>query len=702
VSSALPGPPEQWVRRILLPWTFVQSPARRLVECLTAVYSKAGGVNGSAIYLNGQLVAPFTDQTTVGTDALAAVRIGLDGDDNFYNGDIAEMIIYNRKLTACEITQVNRYLNIKYGVSFSAVNVTAGGATSFAEGGTVTLSSSTTGTAYQWLKNNVAIGGANTNTYLANTAGNYRLAVTNSCIDTSAAITVTTTIPAPPSTALKLDGVDDYIDCGSTVSAPGIKTLECWVKFASLSGVQEIVSKSRNSNGIELLVYSNNLAFFCMNTASNVSHIDYPVSNLSTDKWYHIAATWNGADRTTMALYVNGVPVGTRTDAGDVGVTGVSDPGAGTKLMVGNWNDGARFLNGGIDEVRVWDKLRTQAELRATAYDTLPRSSAGLLAYLRMDQGLAGGNNTAITTMKDYSNNNLVCNLSNFSMTGTSSNAVESYAMVAPFPQTATSLTNTGFTANWSSSAVGVVNNYVLDVSTDPSFGSFVTGYNALNVGLVNSFAVTGLGAGTYYYRVRANKTTLSGEGAFTFASVAATTLSALPAIWESVKATPVGVTTSVVWITLTEQNSAYFTIQRSSDGISYTDIGRVNAPGESTQKRTYNYIDQYPAKGLNYYRVCLTDKDGSQICTAVKTVSFAGASGTVYVYPSPASDHVFIDVQDATLSNTRCTIYNFQGQPVMHFQVKQGVEKKQIASLLPGIYVLRFADNRSIKLEKK
>ena len=673
-----------------------------VVKCLTAVYSKAGGVNGSAIYLNGQLVAPFTDQTTVGTDALAAVRIGLDGDDNFYNGDIAEMIIYNRKLTACEITQVNRYLNIKYGVSFSAVTVSAGGATNFAEGGAVTLSSSSTGTVYQWLKNNVVISGVNSNTYVATAAGNYRLAVTNSCIDTSAAITVTTTIPAPPSTALKLDGIDDYIDCGSTVSAPNIKTLECWVKFSSLSGVQEIVSKSRSSNGIELLIYSNSLAFFCMNTVSNVSHIDYPVSNLATGQWYHIAATWNGTDRTTMALYVNGVLVGTRADGGNVGATGVSDPGAGTKLMVGNWNDGARFLNGSIDEVRVWDRLRTQAELRAAAYDTLPRTTPGLLAYLRMDQGSAGGTNTTVTTMKDYSTNNLACNLTNFSMTGTSSNIVESYAMVAPFPQSATNPVNTGFTANWNSPAVGVVNNYVLDVSTDPNFGSFVTGFNTLNVGLVNSFGVTGLGAGTYYYRVRANKASLSGEGALSYASVSATTLSALPAIWESVQATAAGTTTAVVWTTLTEQNSAYFTVQRSNEGISYTEIGRINAAGESSQKRSYNYTDQSPAKGLNYYRVCLTDKDGSQTCTGVKTVNFTRSSGNVSVYPSPASDHVFIDVQDATLNNTRCTIYNFQGQPVMQFQVKKGVEKKQVASLLPGIYVLKFADNRSIKLEKQ
>lgn len=674
------------------------------VKCLTAVYSKAGGANGSAIYFNGQLVTPFTDQTTLGTDALAAVRIGLDGDDNYYNGDIAEMIIYNRKLTACEITQVNRYLNIKYGVSFSAVTVTAGGAVTFAEGGSVTLSSTNTGTGYQWLKDNVAIGGATSNTYVATTTGNYRLAVTNSCIDTSAAIAVTATIPAPPATALKFDGAASYIDCGTSVTAQSIKTMECWVKFNSLTGEQEIISKSKNSNGIELLLYNNNLAFFCMNTSANVSHIDYPLAgNITTGRWYHIAATWNGTDRTTMRLYVNGVSVGTRADAGNVGTTGVSDPGAGSKLLVGNWNDVARYLNATVDEVRVWDRLRTQAELRAAAYDTLARNTTGLLTYLRMDQGTAGGNNTSVTSMKDYSANNLTCSLVGFAMTGTVSNVLESYALVAPFPLTATAITPTGFTANWSTPAVGIVTNYVLDVSTDVNFGSFVTGYNARNVGLVNSFAVTGLSTGiTYYYRVRANKTSVTGEGAFTYAVISATPSAVVPVLWEYVNAAASGRTAVVTWSTATEQNTDYFTVQHSYDGISYTGLGNVNAAGESQQRRTYHYTDQSPAKGMNYYRVRLTDKDGKQTFSPVRTVNFEGQSGNVLVYPSPASDHIFIDVKDAKLYGTNCTVYNSLGQPVMKFTLQQGTGKKEIAALAPGIYVLKFADNTSISIVKK
>lgn len=72
----------------------------------------------------------------------------------------------------------------------------------------------------------------------------------------------------------------------------------------------------------------------------------------------------------------------------------------------------------------------------------------------------------------------------------------------APVAGSASSVTSTSFTANWGS--VSGANGYRLDVSASSSFGSFVSGYNNLDV-TSTSRSVTGLTAGaTYYYRVRA------------------------------------------------------------------------------------------------------------------------------------------------------------------------------------------------------
>ena len=73
----------------------------------------------------------------------------------------------------------------------------------------------------------------------------------------------------------------------------------------------------------------------------------------------------------------------------------------------------------------------------------------------------------------------------------------------APADQAATAVNTTSFQANWSASAGAT--GYRLDVSTANNFGSFVSGYNNLDVGNVTAYTVSGLTAGnTYYYRVRA------------------------------------------------------------------------------------------------------------------------------------------------------------------------------------------------------
>ena len=72
-----------------------------------------------------------------------------------------------------------------------------------------------------------------------------------------------------------------------------------------------------------------------------------------------------------------------------------------------------------------------------------------------------------------------------------------------PVSAAASSITATGFTANWST-LTGVTVTYRLDVATDVNFTSMVAGYNNLTV-TGSSHAVTGLSSSTtYYYRVRA------------------------------------------------------------------------------------------------------------------------------------------------------------------------------------------------------
>lgn len=172
--------------------------------------------------------------------------------------------------------------------------------------------------------------------------------------------------------------------------------MECWVKFNSLTGSQEILSKSIVGQGIELLIYGGNLAAYFMRDASNYSYIAYPTTNLSTGVWYHVAISWDGT-KENIRLYVNGESVGTRTDAGNITTTGLTNP-AGS-FRIGNWADpSTRYFNGTVDEARIWNVNRTAVQIKGAMFQT-GTNQTGLVAYYKMNEGTGTslGNGTAAT-----------------------------------------------------------------------------------------------------------------------------------------------------------------------------------------------------------------------------------------------------------------------------------------------------------------
>lgn len=65
-------------------------------------------------------------------------------------------------------------------------------------------------------------------------------------------------------------------------------------------------------------------------------------------------------------------------------------------------------------------------------------------------------------------------------------------------------------------------------------------------------------------------------------------------------------------WSTALEMHSERFVIQRSMDGISYEDIGRVDAAGLSKEETDYHFMDIGINNTKTYYRLKQVDDDGT------------------------------------------------------------------------------------------
>lgn len=93
---------------------------------LNSTIMNDGAANGSFVYINGQQAVNFTQANSAGGNA--TTNIGNWGTAGYFDGRITEQIFYNRSLDNTELRQVNTYLAIKYGIT-AAHDYLATGAT---------------------------------------------------------------------------------------------------------------------------------------------------------------------------------------------------------------------------------------------------------------------------------------------------------------------------------------------------------------------------------------------------------------------------------------------------------------------------------------------------------------------------------------------------------------------------------------------
>src|SRR4051794_12609751 len=79
-----------------------------------------------------------------------------------------------------------------------------------------------------------------------------------------------------------------------------------------------------------------------------------------------------------------------------------------------------------------------------------------------------------------------------------------------------------------------------------------------------------------------------------------------------NLKAYQRGKQNTIKWTSINETNIDCYTIQRSSNGNEFSNIGVVSATGNGEQGAAYNFTDYNILIGNNYYRLKVSDKSGN------------------------------------------------------------------------------------------
>ncbi len=165
---------------------------------------------------------------------------------------------------------------------------------------------------------------------------------------------------------------------------------------------------------------------------------------------------------------------------------------------------------------------------------------------------------------------------------------------------------------------------------------------------------------------------------------------SILAVTFENVSATSTDdKTVSVSWSVSEQKNNKGYYVEQSIDGSSWNELGFVASKASEGNAR-YQFTDNNPQLGINYYRIHEVDLDGSGIYSEIKTVSLQNVANNIKLWPNPARDAIKIQNNN---DNSIARIYSQSGSLVSEIRLKSGTNSISVSSLAFGAYIVNVRE---------
>jgi len=155
-----------------------------------------------------------------------------------------------------------------------------------------------------------------------------------------------------------------------------------------------------------------------------------------------------------------------------------------------------------------------------------------------------------------------------------------------------------------------------------------------------------------------------------------------------------------LAWITASEINNDYFTVERSQDLMHFETVLTRAGAGNSNQLLHYADVDPNPHEGVSYYRLKQTDYDGSFSYSPPISVNLSGEDVfRVTVFPNPATaDNVHVSISGITGPSAIIKITDMAGRTRSVQQIATGgmdamLYKLPAEQLAAGIYVITVSN---------
>jgi len=115
--------------------------------------------------------------------------------------------------------------------------------------------------------------------------------------------------------------------------------------------------------------------------------------------------------------------------------------------------------------------------------------------------------------------------------------------------------------------------------------------------------------------------------------------LGVVPVTFTSINAWQQNSSIAVQWQVENQLNIKQYIVEKSTDGINFTEVATVTATGNNQSTITYNWLDASPVNGANYYRAYSIDNTGAVAYTQIVKVDISSGNSSIAVYPNPVTN---------------------------------------------------------------
>jgi len=255
------------------------------------------------------------------------------------------------------------------------------------------------------------------------------------------------------------------------------------------------------------------------------------------------------------------------------------------------------------------------------------------------------------------------------------------------------------------------------------SFGSSLGYVNQKTLPLDQTAAVLSVSAGgtlgnnTYtWYKNYLPVATIVGDSTYTMSntgiySVAVTnaiatqltlysdtiTVTSLPVSFTSFTAVRNNNENLLQWSLIQQANSNYFNVQRSTDAVNFTTIGKVNASGNTTAQQNYSYTDNaFTTANTVYYRLQETDKNGISIYSKIVSLQMNQKGIALTISPNPVKDVLNMIISNVA-GNASLYVFDANGKKLLEQNqtIQQGSSLSiNTAGFAAGTYFIHVVVN--------